>query len=489
MQQDSGDINDQYFKGYTIFINGYTNPSANILQNLFSQHGGSISYYNRSSRARGDKFIEIATNVSRQRKLQVLRARHQYKIVHPDWIVHSCEKKQFLKPSNYELKNYDEHFFDFIAGRLNDSSLTQFVSNKSETCSNTNFKYYYENLYFCVGISEQIDLIQRFLLSKDLNEFEKIQEDSICLQSESSTFHYVFIHLLYRRLLELFGMVLDKTDIETSNSLREFSRQFFEIILKFTFSIEIFSFFGCLVKINHCLLELLHKSLMEHFGEENIEIFFSREINLKSLFLGDFNAKQFIINGLLMNNDAGTETNTFNSLIADDSTLFDQEYIIRHLQIEKIYFLFSDKLRKKIEDNGFNYFENIPTNLLNLNDADVVNKIINASHEIKFDFNLYNKISELLNLKHSQFQFDDNTIKKRLRLWIQSTSKPKKSDVERFSNYFGKFLFPSNNFAEAHKLLEYFKLLIYSENKKYWIPIYKKLIAEKFKSGINIYFQ
>ncbi|ORE05133.1 DNA repair protein [Rhizopus microsporus var. microsporus] len=85
----------QIFKGLSIHINGYTQPSATELRRLILQHGGDYQHYLKKLHVTHI----IASNLTNA-KMQEFRA---YKVVKPNWITDSINARQLLPWQNYRL--------------------------------------------------------------------------------------------------------------------------------------------------------------------------------------------------------------------------------------------------------------------------------------------------------------------------------------------------------------------------------------------------
>ncbi|BES87554.1 Terminal deoxycytidyl transferase rev1 [Nesidiocoris tenuis] len=86
---------DDLFKGVKIFVNGYTDPSADELRILMMQHGGEYHHYYRT----GNTTHVIATNLP-DSKLSQTRTSITVK---PEWIVKSIEANKLLNYKDYLL--------------------------------------------------------------------------------------------------------------------------------------------------------------------------------------------------------------------------------------------------------------------------------------------------------------------------------------------------------------------------------------------------
>ncbi|CAO3689560.1 hypothetical protein G6F70_002841 [Rhizopus microsporus] len=85
----------QIFKGLSIHINGYTQPSAIELRRLILQHGGDYQHYLKKLHVTHI----LASNLTNA-KMQEFRA---YKVVKPNWITDSINARQLLPWQNYRL--------------------------------------------------------------------------------------------------------------------------------------------------------------------------------------------------------------------------------------------------------------------------------------------------------------------------------------------------------------------------------------------------
>ncbi|XP_037645906.1 DNA repair protein REV1 isoform X2 [Sebastes umbrosus] len=83
------------FSGVSIYVNGYTEPSADELRRLMMLHGGQFHvYYSRS------KTTHIITNNLPNNKIQELKGE---KIIRPDWITDSVKAGRLLPYLQYQL--------------------------------------------------------------------------------------------------------------------------------------------------------------------------------------------------------------------------------------------------------------------------------------------------------------------------------------------------------------------------------------------------
>ncbi|KAG1269825.1 hypothetical protein G6F65_013570 [Rhizopus arrhizus] len=85
----------QIFKGLSIHINGYTQPSIAELRRMILQHGGDFQHYLKKLTVTHI----LASNLTNA-KMQEFRS---YKVVRPDWITESVKAKQLLPWQNYRL--------------------------------------------------------------------------------------------------------------------------------------------------------------------------------------------------------------------------------------------------------------------------------------------------------------------------------------------------------------------------------------------------
>lgn len=83
------------FSGVAIYVNGYTDPSAEELRNLMMLHGGQYHvYYSRSKTTH-----IIATNLPNA-KIKELKGE---KVIRPEWIVESIKAGRLLSSVPYQL--------------------------------------------------------------------------------------------------------------------------------------------------------------------------------------------------------------------------------------------------------------------------------------------------------------------------------------------------------------------------------------------------
>ncbi|XP_068602898.1 DNA repair protein REV1 [Brachionichthys hirsutus] len=83
------------FRGVSIYVNGYTDPSADELRRLMMLHGGQFhSYYSRT------KTSHIITNNLPNSKIQALKGE---KVVRPEWITDSIKAGRLLPSLQYQL--------------------------------------------------------------------------------------------------------------------------------------------------------------------------------------------------------------------------------------------------------------------------------------------------------------------------------------------------------------------------------------------------
>ncbi|XP_027854232.2 DNA repair protein Rev1 [Aphis gossypii] len=92
---DSNHVKSQIFKGISIFVNGYTLPSANELKRIMMENGGVYHHYHRPNITTHI----IASNLPTA-KLKLLK---QFKIVKPEWISDSLKDGKLLNYENYLL--------------------------------------------------------------------------------------------------------------------------------------------------------------------------------------------------------------------------------------------------------------------------------------------------------------------------------------------------------------------------------------------------
>ncbi|XP_026811513.1 DNA repair protein REV1 isoform X2 [Rhopalosiphum maidis] len=92
---DSNHVKSQIFKGISIFVNGYTLPSADELKHIMMENGGIYHHYHRPNITTHI----IASNLPTA-KLKLLK---QFKIVKPEWISDSLKDGKLLNYENYLL--------------------------------------------------------------------------------------------------------------------------------------------------------------------------------------------------------------------------------------------------------------------------------------------------------------------------------------------------------------------------------------------------
>lgn len=92
---DSNHVKSQIFKDISIFVNGYTLPSANELKRIMMENGGVYHHYHRPNITTHI----IASNLPTA-KLKLLK---QFKIVKPEWISDSLKDGKLLNYENYLL--------------------------------------------------------------------------------------------------------------------------------------------------------------------------------------------------------------------------------------------------------------------------------------------------------------------------------------------------------------------------------------------------
>lgn len=89
-------VGSNIFHGVSIFVNGYTNPSADDLKTLMARHGGVYHTYKRS-----DDFI-IASNLPDVKVKRMTLA----KVVRPEWITESIASNCLLDYKDFLLYNH-----------------------------------------------------------------------------------------------------------------------------------------------------------------------------------------------------------------------------------------------------------------------------------------------------------------------------------------------------------------------------------------------
>ncbi|XP_022180311.1 DNA repair protein REV1 [Myzus persicae] len=92
---DSNHVKSQIFKGISIFVNGYTEPSADELKRIMMENGGVYHHYHRPNITTHI----IASNLPTA-KLKLLK---QFKIVKPEWISDSLKEEKLLNYGSYLL--------------------------------------------------------------------------------------------------------------------------------------------------------------------------------------------------------------------------------------------------------------------------------------------------------------------------------------------------------------------------------------------------
>uniref|UniRef100_A0A8C5P6Q6 DNA repair protein REV1 n=1 Tax=Leptobrachium leishanense TaxID=445787 RepID=A0A8C5P6Q6_9ANUR len=94
MQQKDG-ISSSIFNGVAIYVNGYTDPTADQLRHMMMLHGGQYHvYYSRSKTTH-----IIATNLPNNK----IKALKDEKVVHPEWITESIKAGHLLSYVPYQL--------------------------------------------------------------------------------------------------------------------------------------------------------------------------------------------------------------------------------------------------------------------------------------------------------------------------------------------------------------------------------------------------
>ncbi|XP_051566138.1 DNA repair protein REV1-like isoform X1 [Myxocyprinus asiaticus] len=112
------------FSGVAIYVNGYTDPSADELRRLMMLHGGQFHvYYSRSKTTH-----IIATNLP-NRKIQDLRGE---KVVRPEWILDSIKAGHQLSYMQYQLYTKQKGLsFTTVCARGGQDLLSSCVPSKS----------------------------------------------------------------------------------------------------------------------------------------------------------------------------------------------------------------------------------------------------------------------------------------------------------------------------------------------------------------------
>ena len=101
-------LKSNIFSGVSIFVNGYTKPSADELKNLMMQHGGTYHHYQS-----GKTSHVIASNLP-QSKMKLVKTT---KIVKPDWITESIKAGRLLDYRHYLLYNLQQ-ILNFDKGKV-----------------------------------------------------------------------------------------------------------------------------------------------------------------------------------------------------------------------------------------------------------------------------------------------------------------------------------------------------------------------------------
>ncbi|KAK6617005.1 hypothetical protein RUM44_005362 [Polyplax serrata] len=93
------------FYGVSIFVNGYTQPSADELRCLMLLHGGTYHHYHRPK-----KTTHIIASALPNSKFDQMETFH---VVKPEWITESIKAGKLLNCNNYLLKNDFPHLFHY----------------------------------------------------------------------------------------------------------------------------------------------------------------------------------------------------------------------------------------------------------------------------------------------------------------------------------------------------------------------------------------
>ncbi|XP_012282533.1 DNA repair protein REV1 isoform X2 [Orussus abietinus] len=91
------------FNGVSIFVNGYTNPSADELKRLMMAHGGVYHHYERP----GATTHLIASNLPYSKIVMYRKSKNPLPLCKPEWIVDSIKAGKILNYKNYLL--YTHH--------------------------------------------------------------------------------------------------------------------------------------------------------------------------------------------------------------------------------------------------------------------------------------------------------------------------------------------------------------------------------------------
>ncbi|XP_076285625.1 rev1 DNA directed polymerase [Lasioglossum baleicum] len=86
-------------EGVAIFVNGYTDPSTDVLRRLMMEHGGTYHHY---LRPRGTTHI-IASNLPHAKIVMYRKSQNPMPICKPEWIVDSIKAGKLLNFQNYLL--------------------------------------------------------------------------------------------------------------------------------------------------------------------------------------------------------------------------------------------------------------------------------------------------------------------------------------------------------------------------------------------------
>ncbi|VVC24976.1 Hypothetical protein CINCED_3A018327 [Cinara cedri] len=92
---DGNTVKSQIFKGISIFVNGYTLPSADELKQIMMENGGVYHHYHRP-----DITTHVIASNLPTAKLKLLK---QYRIVKPEWISDSIKAGKLLNFKDYLL--------------------------------------------------------------------------------------------------------------------------------------------------------------------------------------------------------------------------------------------------------------------------------------------------------------------------------------------------------------------------------------------------
>ncbi|XP_063987117.1 DNA repair protein REV1 isoform X2 [Diachasmimorpha longicaudata] len=89
------------FKGIAIFVNGYTNPCADVLKRLMMEHGGVYHTYQRSN----STTHLIASNLPYSKIIQYRKSKNPLPLCKPEWITDSIKLNKLLDWRPYLLYN------------------------------------------------------------------------------------------------------------------------------------------------------------------------------------------------------------------------------------------------------------------------------------------------------------------------------------------------------------------------------------------------